>query len=172
MVHVGQILPSPGMLKDIQILVVDNDSDNRYLHKILFETYGAQVTSLESIADSMAVLEYLIPDILICELRFFDEDILSLIHRVKALSLGCKRTIPILVVSAYCSADFAQKLLVLVEDYLLKPIDINQLVDRVWNLVHLSKSTRQVNVQDWMVRQRSWTKQRTIATTQAVVMLI
>jgi CheY-like chemotaxis protein len=169
MAYAGHTLPNPGILKDIQILVVDNDPDNRYLHKILFETYGAQVTSLESIADSMTVLEYLVPDILICELRFLNEDVSLLIQKIKALALGCDRTIPILAVSAYCSAGFAQDLLAMVEDYLLKPIDIDHLVDEVWNLVHLSKSIRKVDIQDWMIRHRTWTKQRTIATTQAIV---
>lgn len=172
MVYASQTLPNLDILEDIKVIVVDNDCDNRYLHTILLETYGAQVTSLESIADSMIVLEYLIPDILICELRFFDEDVLSLIHRVKSLSLGCKRTIPILVVSAYCSAGFAQHLLTMVEDYLLKPIDIDQLVDQVWSLVHLSESTRKVNLQDCMTKHRAWTKQRTIDTIQAIVMPI
>lgn len=172
MVYVSQTLPNLDILEDIQIIVVDNDCDNRHLHTIVLETYGARVTSLESIADSIAVLEYLIPDILICELRFFNEDILSLIHRVKSISLSYKRIIPILVISAYCSAGFSQNLLTMIEDYLLKPIDIDQLVDQVWSLVHLSKSTRQVNIQDWMAKHRAWTKQRTIDTMQAIVMPI
>jgi CheY-like chemotaxis protein len=152
MTYESQSLPHPGILKDIQILIVDNDADSRYLCKTLFEIYGAQVTTLESIANSIALLDHLIPDIVICEIRFFNEDVLSLIQKIKTVSLGRERVIPILVVSAYCVAGFAQNLLTMVEDYLLKPIDIDHLVDEVWNLVHLAKETQKVNIQDWAVK--------------------
>lgn len=171
MFYESQIFPNSGILKDIHILVVDNDADNRYLHKTLFEAYGAQVTSLGLIADAMTLLEYLIPDILICEIRFFNEDILSLIQKIKTVALGQDREIPILVVSAYCSADFAQNLLAMVENYLLKPIDIDHLVDEVWNLVYLAKSTQKVNIKDWVEEHRVWTKHHTIATTHLAASL-
>ena len=154
----NQTLPSPGILKDVQILVVDNDADSRYLHKICLETYGAQVTTLESIADAMAHLEYLVPDILICEIRFVNEDVSPLIQRIKTLAKSRDRRIPTLVISASCEASFASNLLATVEDYLLKPIDIDHLVDEVWNLVHLAKTTKKVNIQDWVMKHRGLTK--------------
>ena len=142
MFYESQILPSADLLKDIQILVVDNDADSQYLYKILLEIHGAQVTAVKSIADAVVFLDCLVPDLLICEIRFFDEDVLALIQRVKAVSLGGVREIPILVVSAYCSAGFAQSLLTMVEEHLLKPIDIDHLAGEVWNLVHLGKSAQ------------------------------
>lgn len=142
MFYESQFLPSADILKDIQILVVDNDADSQYLYKILLEIHGAQVTTVKSIADAITFLDCLVPDLLICEIRFFDEDVLALIQRVKAVSLGESQEIPILVVSAYCSASFAQSLLAMVEDYLLKPIDIDHLAGEVWNLVHLGKSAQ------------------------------
>ncbi|WP_035984341.1 response regulator [Leptolyngbya sp. KIOST-1] len=160
----SQIAFNPGILKDVRILIVDNDADSRYLYKVLFEIYGALVTETESIASAMTFLEWLTPDIVICEVRFFEEDVLLLIQKIKILALGRDRTIPVLIVSAYCAAKFAQSLLTMVEDYLPKPIDIDHLVDEVWNLVHLSKSTRKVNIQDWVEKRKVWTKQRAIAT--------
>lgn len=152
MFYKSQVLSNPGILKNARILVVDNDADSQYLCKALFEIYGAKVTAAESIADAITVLDYLVPDILICEIRFFDEDVLALIQRIKAVALVREWEIPILVVSAYCSASFAQNLLTMVEDYLLKPIDIDYLVDEVQNLVNLSKSTQKNNIQDWIVK--------------------
>jgi CheY-like chemotaxis protein len=162
----GQTLPNPGIFKDVQILVVDNDADSRYLHKVLLEIYGAQVMTIESIADAMALLEYLVPDILICEIRFFGEDVLSLIQRIKTVALGRDRAIPILVVSASCEASFAQNLLIMVESYLLKPIDLDHLIDEVWNLVYLAKAAQTVNIQDWLVKHRAWKKHYATATTR------
>lgn len=157
----SQILPGPSILKDIQILVVDNDADSRYLHKELFEIYGAQVTTTESIADAMTLLEHLVPDIVICEIRFFDEDVSALFQKVKAVALSRERVIPILVVSASCLANFAQNLLAMVEDYLLKPIDVNYLVDKVWDLICVARLTEKVNIQDWVAKPRDWIKHHT-----------
>jgi CheY-like chemotaxis protein len=140
------VLLNSGILKDFQILIVDNDTDSLYLHKELLEIYGAQVTTMDSIADAIILLESLVPDIMICEIRFFGEDVSALFQRIKAVALGRERIIPILVVSASCLASFAQILLTEVEDYLLKPIDINHLVDKVWNLICLAKSTEKATI--------------------------
>jgi len=172
MFHESQTLPNPGILNDIQILVVDSDADNQYFHKTLLEIYGAQVTTLESIADALVSLDYLIPDILICDIRFFGEDILSLIQRIKTVASDREREIPILVVSAYCSADFARNLLTMIEDSLLKPIDINHLVNKVWNLVHLAKSTQKVNSPAWVEGHRVYTKCHATATKHLATSLI
>ncbi len=163
MFHESQTLLNPDMLKGIQILVVDNDADNRYLHELLFETYGAQVTSLESIAEAMTRLEYLTPDILVCETRFFNEDVSPLIQRIKSMALGREREIPILAVSAYCSNSFAQNWLAMVEDFLFKPTDIDQLVNEVWDLVHLAKLAQKVNIKDWIEEYRVWTNHQVTA---------
>ncbi|HSM80356.1 MAG TPA: response regulator [Nodosilinea sp.] len=165
MSYESQTLSSFGILKDVQILVVDNDADSRCLYKVLFEIYGAQVTTVDSIADSMTLLEYLVPDILVCELRFLNEDVWPLIQRIKAVALGQGQRIPILVASASCAVSFAQKLLPLVDDYLLKPVDVNHLVDDVWNLVHLAKATKVVNIQDWVLKHKDWAKDHATATT-------
>lgn len=158
MPHTNQPLPNPGILRDVRILVVDNDADSRYLCTILFESYGARVVAIEFIADALTLLERFTPDILICEIRFLNEDVWLLIQQVRAIASSCDRIIPILVASAYCSANFAQDLIANVEAHLLKPIDIDSLIDEVWNLVHLSKVASQPNIQDWVVKQRIWTK--------------
>ncbi|MBD1874738.1 response regulator [Nodosilinea sp. FACHB-131] len=157
----SQALSNPGLLKDVQILVVDNDADSRYLYKVLFEICGAQVTPVESIADAIALLDDLVPDILICESSFFNEDTSSLVQRIRAVALDRERTIPILVVSAYYLAKFVQKMFPVVEDCLLKPIDVEKLVDEVWNLVRLAKSTEKAGIQDWVIKHRDRAKQLT-----------
>lgn len=156
MSNISQTLPNPGILKNVQILVVDNDFDSRYLCEILFESYGGKVLTVEFIADALILLEHFVPDILICEIRFLNEDIWPLIQQIRAVALGRNRIIPILVISAYCSASFAQDLIEDMESYLLKPIDIDSLVDEVWNLVHLSKALYHTNIQKWVANHKLW----------------
>lgn len=167
MSNINQSLPNPDILRDIQILVVDNDADTRYLCSVLFESYGATVKTLELVTDALALLDCFTPDILVCETRFINEDAWPLIQRVKAMALDLRRVIPILVASAYPSAKFEQVLTPNIEAHLLKPIDIDCLVDEVWNLIHLSTSTSQPNIQNRVISHRPWTK-RQLAETNLV----
>lgn len=156
MPNISQISTNLNMLRNVQILVVDNDFDSRYLYKTLFESYGAKVLTAESIADALALLNHVVPDILVCEIRFLDEDVWPLIQQIKAVALGHAQIIPILVVSAYCLASFAQDLIKDMEHCLLKPIDIDVLVDKVWSLVHLSDALRHTNIQEWVANHMPW----------------
>jgi len=160
MLNTNPPLPNRGILRDVQILVVDNDDDSRYLCTILFESYGAKVMPIECIADALILLEHFTLDILICEIRFPNEDIWSLIQQVRAIASDCDRIIPILVASAYCFANFAQDVMANVEAHVLKPVDIDSLVGEVWNLVHPSKIACQPNTQGWVAKQRIRTKRR------------
>ncbi len=156
MPDISQIIPIPGMLENVQILVVDNDFDSRYLYEILFESYGAKVLTADFVANALTLLDHFVPDILICESRFLDEDLCPLIRKTRAVALGRDRIIPILVASAYCSASFAQDLIGDMESHLLKPIDINVLVNEVWNLVHLSKPLCHTKIQAWVANRKPW----------------
>lgn len=157
--HLSQFVPSLSVLKDVQILVVDNDSDSRYLCSILFESYGAKVTTIESIADALTLLDWFIPDILICEIKFSDETVVSLIQRVRAIGLGCDRIIPILIASAYCPTSLPQDLNTTVEAYLIKPIDIDCFVSEVWNLLHLPIAIKNTSIKSRFCKHEEWTRQ-------------
>jgi CheY-like chemotaxis protein len=125
------------ILKDVKILVVDNHRDSRDLDAFLLESYGAKVVTTGSIKDALGLLNHLTPDILICEMRFNGENVNSLIERVRHLALIAEKVIPILVTSTYPIASFTQHLTAKVEAYLLKPIDLDDLVDYTRNLIRL-----------------------------------
>jgi response regulator RpfG family c-di-GMP phosphodiesterase len=137
MLNINGLPPDLEILKDVQILVVDNHCDSRDLDAYLLESYGANVATIGSIKGALDLLDGFAPDILICEMRFYDESVDSLIERVKHLALIAERTIPILVTSTYPATSFAQHLTAKVEAYLIKPIDLDDLVDEVRNLVRL-----------------------------------
>jgi hypothetical protein len=42
------------------------------------------------------------------------------------------------------------------ESHLLKPVDIDSLVDEVWDLVYLSKAFCHTNIQDWVANHKIW----------------
>ncbi|HEY9656960.1 MAG TPA: hypothetical protein V6C65_00745, partial [Allocoleopsis sp.] len=72
-------------LEEVQILLVDNDRDNRDLYTFLLEDHGAKVTTSQSIQNALDVLDGYIPHLLICEIRFLGESVYPLIQRVRSL---------------------------------------------------------------------------------------
>jgi len=132
----NELQPNPGLLKDVKILVVDNDRDSRELYAFLLKRHDAKVITIGSIKDALVLLERFVPDILICEIRFLGESVYPLIER------GGGRMIPILVTSTCSTKSLAQQLTVNVEAYLIKPIDIDDFVDQVWKLSLLSSMDR------------------------------
>lgn len=145
----NELLLNSGLLKNVKILVVDNDRDSRDLYTCLLESYGAKVTPISSIKGALDFLEWYIPTILICETRFLGESIYPLIQHVRHLTLSTGRMVPIMVTSASSPISFAQQWSLDVEAYLLKPIDLNRFVHEIWKLTLLSSVAYPLNLQDW-----------------------
>ncbi|WP_339377331.1 hypothetical protein [Merismopedia glauca] len=74
--------------------------------------------------------------------------IAKLIQEVRSCAISRGRKIPIFVTSTCPLTILAQYLTVKVEAYLLKPIDINYFVDRICNLLLLSKSEIQIEEEE------------------------
>lgn len=124
-------------MKGVRILVVDNDIDSRYLWTCLLEEYGADVTAFGSIKDAIAALDLLVPDILICEIRFLGEQVDPLIKRIKQIAAGNASIIPIVVTSTSpfnSLPQCLQHLKIEIETYWIKPIDVNNFVDALFRL--------------------------------------
>jgi CheY-like chemotaxis protein len=134
MVTSNKRLLQPEILKDVQILVVDNDRDTRELYAFVLESCGARVATTGSIKNALDLLSGSIPAILICEARFLGEQVHPLIEQIRSLALKSGRTIPILVASTCSLAEFTQQWKLKTEAYLLKPFDLEDFVDKVWNL--------------------------------------
>ena len=129
----NELLPNPRLLKDVKILVVDNDRDTRDLYAFFLESYGAKVTTVGSSKAALELLDRYTPAVLICEIRFLGESIYPLLQRIRYLAPIDGKAITIIITST-CSPTIIQQLPVQVEAYLLKPIDLGCFVNEVWNL--------------------------------------
>lgn len=146
-------LLDPRILKDVQILVVDNDRDSQDLYALLFEGYGAKVAAVGSIQAALDLLTWFIPAILICEIRFPGESVDPLLQQVNAIAISKGINIPILVMSTCSPTSLADQLKSKVEAYFLKPINIDHLVYKVWNLTLLARIAYLPSLQDWAMKQ-------------------
>lgn len=133
----NNFLPNSGILKEIEILLVDNDCDSRALYSFLLERDGAKVTAIGSIQAALDLLTWHIPAILICDLRFLGESVDPLIQCIRELAVDSGRAIPILATSTCPPMSLAQQLKLGINSHLRKPIDVDCLVSEVWNLTPL-----------------------------------
>lgn len=144
------ILFNPSICNDVTILIVDNDRDSGTLYAALFESYRATVMTTESIKEALNLLNRFVPDILVCEIRFLGESVYPLIRKVRSIAQDRHKLIPIFVTSTCPAVNLAEHLKVKVEAYQIKPIDLDQFVNEIWNLILLSKITQPLTVPDWL----------------------
>lgn len=131
---------------NVKILTVDNDRDIGVLYTTLFESSNVTVMTTESIKEALSLLNRFVPDILVCEARFLGESIDPLIQKVRFIAQDRHKFIPIFVTSTCPAMNLTEHLKVKVEAYQIKPIDLDQFVTEVWNLILLSKITQPLTI--------------------------
>lgn len=136
------------ILKGVQILSVDNDLDSRSLYTIIFESCGGKVITAGSIQEALKLLDWLVPDILICEIRFRGESVDPLIQQIRKIALDQGKEIPILINSTCSPITLAADLKFKIEAYQMKPIDLDHLVQEVWDLVFLAKTVHLLSIME------------------------
>lgn len=140
------------ILNQVQILTVDNDRGSGELYTASLENYGGVIVRTESIKEALSLLNRFVPDILICEVRFLGESVYPLIRQVRYVAQNRHKIIPIFAISTFPVMNLAEHLKVRVEAYQIKPIDLDQFVDEVWNLVLLSKTPQPLSIQNGLTR--------------------
>ena len=85
------------ILKGVQVLVIDNDNDSGEMYDILLTHFDAIVTFSRSVKDALEILDWLIPNIIVCEIRFLGESVYRLIEKLHAMEAGNGNHIPITV---------------------------------------------------------------------------
>jgi CheY-like chemotaxis protein len=124
-------------LKGVQILVVDNDHDSGEMYNILLNNFEAIVTLSRSVKNALEILDCLIPNIIVCELRFLGESVGRLFEKLHIMEAGSGNHIPIIVTSTSHIASQGQISDVRFEGYLLKPFDPDELVLTIINLMQI-----------------------------------
>ncbi|MEH2027799.1 response regulator [Nostoc sp.] len=122
-----------GILKGIQVLVVDNDRDSRDLYAFLLEDLGANVITAGSVKEAVEILRWFTPNILVSEIRFSGESIYTLLNTLNAIEGDNGNYIPIIVTSTSTTGTCDQIPDVEFEEYLIKPLDIDKFVSIVEN---------------------------------------
>ncbi|MEH1804011.1 response regulator [Nostoc sp.] len=124
-----------GILKGLQVLVVDNDRDSRDLYAFLLEDLSANVITAGSIKEALETLSWFTPNIIVSEIRFLGESIYALVNTLDAIEVDNGKHIPIIVTSTSTTGTCDQIPDVEFEEYLLKPFDLDEFVSMIVNQV-------------------------------------
>jgi two-component system CheB/CheR fusion protein len=123
-------------IKDLRVLVVDDDPATREIISEILSEMGANVRVTDSVAAAMSAISEFKPRVLLCDIAMPGEDGYSMIRRLRALAPQGGGGIPALALTALASEDDRQRALDAgFQMHLAKPVDMDRLADAVVQLV-------------------------------------
>jgi CheY-like chemotaxis protein len=126
--------PDLAALRDVRVLVVDDQEDERALLSTIFETQGAQVRAAASVAAAFETVIEWPPDVIVSDLAMPAEDGYALIRRVR--QAPHLQDVPVIAVTAHARPDDrAAALRAGFHAYVPKPLDRDYLLGRAADLV-------------------------------------
>lgn len=124
-------------LEQLRILVVDDNADDRELLALIIDQEGGEVILAASANEALDCCQRLSIDVLISDICMPGEDGYTLIQRVRALSLPSQSQIPAIALSSSLSNNYREQALAAgFQKYLLKPVDLDELVTAITELVN------------------------------------
>jgi CheY-like chemotaxis protein len=126
-------------LKDIQVLVVDDDTDTRDFIEFLLEQAGAKVMTAASAGEGFTALLRSKPDVLLSDIGMPDMDGYMLMQQIRMLPPEQGGTVPAIALTAYAGElDQRQALSVGFQQHVPKPVEPEALVEVIANLLNHS----------------------------------
>jgi CheY-like chemotaxis protein len=83
------------LLTNTQVFVIEKDSESRKIYSYLLKDYGATVMLFSSPQEAAKTLDWLEPDIIICEMSFLDKSAQALKRKLRNLEIKTGRNLPI-----------------------------------------------------------------------------
>ncbi len=131
------------------ILVVDDSPDNVFLIQTILEEEGYAISAAEDGASALAEIEQAPPDLVLLDVMMPGMDGFEVTRRIRQDTK--LPFIPILLITAHDSPKVAQGLDMGADDFIRKPVEVDELLARVRSLLRLKHS---VDERDQIARQR------------------
>ncbi|QLE54489.1 hybrid sensor histidine kinase/response regulator [Nostoc sp. TCL26-01] len=133
-----------------KILVVDDSPDNVFLIKTILEEEGYTVSTAENGISALAELQASPCDLVLLDLMMPGMDGYEVTRRVRG-EMKLPQYIPILLITAHDAPNVAQGLDLGADDFIRKPVTVDELLARVRSLLRLKHS---MDERDEIARQR------------------
>ena len=136
-------LDCPAELRDLRVLVVDDEDDAREIVTAVLAECGVRVSTARSAAHAMEEFDAAIPDVLLSDIGMPEEDGYTLIARIRALPHERGGSTPAACLTGYTTVDDRRKALSAgFNMHLAKPIEPSELIAVVANLARMSRVLR------------------------------
>jgi signal transduction histidine kinase/CheY-like chemotaxis protein len=130
----------PHLLRDVRVLVVDDEEDARTLLQTALRQYGAAVATASTAEAAMAEIDRQQPDVVLSDIGMPNEDGLSLLRRLRARPAARGGLIPAVAITAYASpADRSAAETAGFQAHVAKPIEPGEIARLV---ARLGRGTR------------------------------
>jgi CheY-like chemotaxis protein len=117
-------------------LVVEDDASTRETLTEVLTMAGADVRGADGGAAAMQVLDDFRPDVLVCDIAMPEEDGCALLRRIRARGPAEGGDVRALALTAFAGDEDRQRTRAAgFETHLVKPVDIEQLIRAVFNLL-------------------------------------
>ena len=128
-------VPSPDHLRDLRVLVVDDEPEARNLLGLILMSYEAEVRDCASAAEALQILDEWRPDVLVSDIGMPFVDGYELMRKVRAREPERGGLIPALALTAYARPEDARRALEAgYQAHVPKPADPDELATAVANL--------------------------------------
>lgn len=134
----------PSSLKNLRILIVEDQTDARELLRVILEKCEAEVSAAASAAEALKKFPAADFDLLVSDIEMPGEDGYYLIKKIRGFTEKIKREIPAVALTAHVRTEDRQKILSAGFDaHVAKPFEPIQLVTILENLARHIKSRQQ-----------------------------
>ena len=135
-------------LKNLRILVVEDDPDTQELLKTVLRQHGAEVVAVDSAAAALAELERAKPDVMVSDIAMAGENGYELIRKVRSLTPAKGGHVPAVALTAYAGAtDRRRALLAGFQTHLSKPVEPDDLLAVIFSLTFQQESPTRGNAE-------------------------
>lgn len=133
---VGAVAETTDM-RDIQVLVVDDEADMRELASFILTQAGAQVVTATSATQALTLFNQSVPDLLLCDIGMPEMNGYSLIQQIRQWPPEQGGNIPAIALTAYAGEVNQQQALAAgFQMHLAKPIEPERLVQAIVYLLN------------------------------------
>jgi signal transduction histidine kinase/CheY-like chemotaxis protein len=119
-------------LRDLRILVVDDDKDTREMLRFILEQAGGHAVAVGSVAEALENYKSSPPDVIVSDIGMPDYNGYALIALVRANDKEFGRTTPVIALTSFTSAaDKDTALAAGFRTYMSKPFDPGEIIDEI-----------------------------------------
>jgi len=127
-------------LDNVQILLVEDDTDAREFQSFLLEQHGATVTAVASGVEALQALEQFIPDVIVSDIGMEGMDGYGLMQQIRSLPPAQGGAVPAVALTAYAAEiDREKALQARFQTHLTKPLEPERFVSEIVALLKLNR---------------------------------